>query len=75
MNIYTQIKNANTHNLDKNALSMNMDSGEITKITYSTLFQKVEKTSSEISQLGLTPGDKVAIIAENNPEWVITYLA
>ena len=75
MNIYTQIKNANTHNLDKNALSMNMDSGEITKITYSTLFQKVEKTSSEISQLGLTPGDKVAIIAENSPEWVITYLA
>lgn len=75
MNIYTQIKNANTHNLDKNALSTNMDSGEISTTTYSTLFQKVEKTSSELLALGLTPGDKVAIIAENSPEWVITYLA
>ena len=75
MNIYTQIKNANTHNMDKNALSMNMDSGEISKITYSNMFSKVEKTSSELLELGLVFGDKVAIIAENCPEWVITYLA
>lgn len=75
MNIYTQIKNANTHNMDKKALSMNMDSGEITNITYSNMFSKVEKTSSDFLQLGLVPGDKVAIIAENSPEWVITYLA
>ena len=71
MNIYTQIKNQNTHNMDKNALSMNMDSGEVTIITYSNLFSKVDKTASELSQLGLVSGDKVAIIAENSPEWLL----
>jgi len=75
MNIFTQIKNANTHNMDQKAISMSMDSGEIKVLTYSDLFQKVEKTSLAISQLGISPGDKVAIIAENSPEWVIAYLA
>jgi len=48
MNIYTQINNANEHNLDKNALSMTMDNGDIRLLSYSTLFHKAEKTAFEL---------------------------
>ena len=39
------------------------------------ILEKVRNTALGLAALGLGPGDKVAVIAENRPEWSITDLA
>lgn len=75
MNIYKQIKEANLENMDRNALSIKMDSGENRIITYSDMFSNVESISTQLTETGLKAGDRIAIISENCPEWIISYLA
>jgi long-chain acyl-CoA synthetase len=41
----------------------------------SEIIEKVKNTALGLAALGLGPGDKVAVIAENRPEWSITDLA
>jgi long-chain acyl-CoA synthetase len=45
------------------------------EITGSQLFEQVRELSLGLTHLGITPGDRVAIIAESRPEWVIVDLA
>ena len=44
-------------------------------ITYKELSEKVEIFSARLSDLGIVKGDKVAILSENRPEWVISDLS
>ncbi|MCX6367972.1 MAG: long-chain fatty acid--CoA ligase [Armatimonadetes bacterium] len=44
-------------------------------ITYTELAAKVERVAAGLRSLGIVHGDRVAIYAENQPEWVITDLA
>lgn len=44
-------------------------------ITYKELMSSVKILASAFQKLGLGKGDKVAILSENRPEWVITDLA
>ncbi len=44
-------------------------------ITYKELLEKVEETSAFLRLNGIQPGDKVAILSENQPNWVISYFA
>jgi long-chain acyl-CoA synthetase len=44
-------------------------------ITYSEVRSRVETFAFGLASLGLKRGDRVAIIAENRPEWVISDLA
>ena len=44
-------------------------------ITYKDLAKKVETLAVGLGKIGVTRGDKVAILSENRPEWVITDLA
>lgn len=39
------------------------------------IIEKVKRTALGLAELGLGPGDKVAVISENRPEWSITDLA
>ncbi len=43
--------------------------------TYSDLAALVSSTRSRLASLGVAPGDRVAIISENRPEWGIAYFA
>jgi long-chain acyl-CoA synthetase len=43
-------------------------------ITYKELSDKVKILSSELQKLGIEKGDRVAILSENRPEWVISDL-
>lgn len=44
-------------------------------ITYGELAQRVQTFASGLSQMGVQKGDRVALLSENRPEWVIADLA
>ncbi len=49
--------------------------GQYVGITYNQLFQATEDFASGLASLGVKRGDKIAIIAENRPEWVYSDMA
>jgi len=44
-------------------------------LSYGELHDKIVQTSGLLQDLSIDKGDPVAILAENSPEWVITYFA
>lgn len=44
-------------------------------ITYHQLKQKVQEVAANLLAVDITKGDRVAILGENSPNWVIAYLA
>lgn len=44
-------------------------------ITYARLWQHVDELQAMLRGLGVGPGDKVALISENMPNWAIAYFA
>lgn len=48
---------------------------ECEPVTYSKLKENVLSLSSFLKNQGISSGDKVAILSENNPNWGITYFA
>ncbi len=44
------------------------------KYTYEQVAQQVHCLANALIRQGLRPGDRVAIVTENRPEWVIAYL-
>jgi len=49
--------------------------GEWTDITYRQLAERVRHVSLGLESLGVQPGERVAILSHNRPEWAITDLA
>ena len=49
--------------------------GSYRTITYAGLFQSVQELATGLSELGLSSGDRLAVLGENRIEWVLTYLA
>jgi len=58
----------------KTALQMRRGE-EFYKVTYRELKERVDQLSSGLAHRGLGHGDRVAILGENCPEWVESYLA
>ncbi|MBS0012266.1 MAG: acyl--CoA ligase, partial [Bacteroidales bacterium] len=56
---------------DKHALSFVGEEG----YTYSDAFKRTEALAALLEKLGISKGDKVALIGPNSPDWVISYLA
>ena len=44
-------------------------------ITHRETLERVKAISLGLRELGIKPGDKVAIVSENRPEWAITDFA
>ncbi len=59
---------------DKAALLYKKE-GVYTAITYKELSEKVEIFSGWFSDFGISKGDRIAILSENRPEWVISDLS
>lgn len=75
MNIYEHIKQANLLNMDKPALSIAMEDGMGNSYTYDAMFRHADIFAKHLLDAGVTPGDRIAIVSENCPEWPIAYLA
>jgi long-chain acyl-CoA synthetase len=50
-------------------------SGAIDGLASKEVFERVRDLSLGLSALGMAPGDRVAIVSESRPEWVLTDLA
>ncbi|MCX6764974.1 MAG: AMP-binding protein, partial [Candidatus Nealsonbacteria bacterium] len=50
-------------------------SGVYFPITYKELAEKVKVFASALDKFGVKKGERVAILSENRPEWVISDLA
>ena len=44
-------------------------------ITYAQFLDQVRQLSGRFSEMGVEPGDKIAVIGENMPNWGVTYFA
>jgi long-chain acyl-CoA synthetase len=55
----------------KRPVLMHKREGKYTGISYAELRRKVHQFANGLASLGLKKGDRVAIISENRPEWVI----
>lgn len=58
----------------KAALRQKAD-GQYRDISYGELAGRVEQMASGLTALGVRKGDRVALLSENRPEWVVTDLA
>ncbi|MFN8674672.1 MAG: long-chain fatty acid--CoA ligase [Candidatus Sericytochromatia bacterium] len=61
-------------NENKKALGKKDSSGEYKYITYKELHEKVNCFASAMIEMGMKSHDKLALMSENSPEWVITDL-
>ncbi len=59
---------------DKTALSSKRG-GRIESLTWLELSKKVDSVASALLKRGLAPGDRIAILSENRPEWACVDLA
>src|SRR5690348_11334039 len=51
------------------------EDGKWFNITAATFVERVKNVALGLSSLGIRPGDRIAILSENRPEWSITDLA
>ena len=59
----------------KDALVCVDDDGVERRLTYSELLEKARGLSESFAAIGMRRGDRLALMATNRVEWVITYLA
>jgi long-chain acyl-CoA synthetase len=57
------------------ALKSRSADGGFQTLTYAELYNSVKELGTGLISIGLQPGTHVAILAENNPRWLITDLA
>lgn len=75
MTIYSLIEKNNADNLQKIACTFSQDDGTQRQYSYYDLFEGVKQFSDTLHGSGILPGDRIAIVSENAPEWNIAYLA
>jgi len=60
---------------ENNAFSVLLDTGFYRTYTYGQLLEYAISYSLKLIDSGVSEGDRIALIAENSPEWVISYLS
>ncbi|MEE8219412.1 MAG: AMP-binding protein, partial [bacterium] len=60
---------------DRPALKARRDGGPFEAITYGELWEEVLDVATGLVELGVGPGDHVALISDNRPEWITINLA
>ena len=58
----------------KTAVQMKVE-GRYQRFTYRDLMKAVASVSRALSETGIAKGDRIVLLSENRPEWMIAYLA
>lgn len=74
-NIFSEIMRRNEGNGQKQVMSITTDAGEHRAYSYDAMFAEAELFAARLTEAGVRAADRIAIIAENSPEWNIAYLA
>lgn len=74
MNIYDVIINNNINN-NGIALKMRYDNREYKEYSYPEVFALAKKYAEKLKNAGIKAGDRVAIVSQNSPEWIISFIA
>ncbi|MGE5807820.1 MAG: AMP-binding protein, partial [Nitrospirota bacterium] len=72
--ILNGIKEAAARHPDRIAVQMKTGDGYV-RFTYRDLLNSIASASRALSGLGIEKGDRVALLSENRPEWMIAYLS
>lgn len=75
MNIYDEIFSNNKNNGSKTALAADTAEQGSVSVTYAEMFDSVGRMADGLTALGMCPGDRIALISENRPEWIVAFLA
>ena len=75
MNIYDLVRNNNKQQDHKLALSAATAQGDTTNYIYSQMLSDTDLFADTLTDDDLCAGDRVALAAENSPEWIIAFLA
>ncbi len=75
MNIFCLIKEIAIKYENHPALTIRLDNGKYRSYTYEQLMETTRRYSLRLIEAGIKKGDRVAIIAENSPEYVISFLS
>jgi long-chain acyl-CoA synthetase len=75
MNIYDTILSNNLDNGAKIALAIEPPEQDARSVTYSAMFASIDRMAEVLLELGMRPGDRIALISENCPEWIIAFLS
>jgi len=60
---------------DRNALVFSSEGQRLRRLTYAQLYAEIARTAAALSELGVSPGDRVAGFMPNMPETIIAMLA
>ncbi|MDA8100512.1 MAG: AMP-binding protein [Nitrospiraceae bacterium] len=72
--ILTKIQEAASKYPDRTAIQMK-EGDRYRRLTYRELMASLASAARGLAELGIKKGDRVALLAENRPEWQMAYLA
>lgn len=72
--VLTRMQEASARYPDKVAIQMKVGD-RYQQYTYRELIRMIASVARSLSEQGINKGDRVAILSENRPEWMIAYLA
>ena len=72
--LLTRIQEAASRNPENSAVQLK-EGEAYRRLSYSELITAVASAARAFQQQGIEKGDRVAILSENRPEWIIAYLA
>ena len=75
MNIFDSVYEVNSKHLNKRAMTIRMNNGNMRHYTYGDVFIAVEKYAQALLDAGVKAGDRIAFVAESCPEWSIAFFA
>lgn len=72
--IYQTFAESSNRNAGSLAVQLKED-GQWIKLTYQELHQRILLAKALLEERGIKPGDRIALLSENRPEWVIAFFA
>ena len=73
--LWQALKTAAEHDPDRHALVGANDAGEVQRITYAELLERIRKLSAGFAGIGVRRGDRLVLWMTNTLEWVVSAFA